>query len=199
MDANIENTFTRIYKTGEWKAPFGTESGPGSVKQLAKKYFAFLTSFVKRNNIQTILDLGCGDFNLMKHFDFTSVTYTGVDAVKHVIDSNVTRYSASNISFVHADITTHISEQLYDLVIIKDVLQHLSNDQIIQTVKNINYAKYILVYNDFGRNTPHNNSIRAGECRTINLQKPPFSFKTEPLMNVYTINEFRRAEIIFSV
>ena len=169
----MKDVFNDIYKNNKWQDNCGTASGPGSSIECSHQYLSFLKEFVRNNSTKSILDLGCGDFNLMKHFDFTDIQYLGVDLVTSVIDSNNQNYSNYNIKFEENDIISYKSDKIYDLVIVKDVLQHLSNKNIIKLVNNINFSKHTILVNDF---TEKNIDSTDGGYRPINLTESPFFF-----------------------
>jgi len=58
----------------------GCGSGPGSTKEYTIQYREFLSKFIKDNKIKTILDIGCGDFQMNEHFDWIDYDYTGIDS-----------------------------------------------------------------------------------------------------------------------
>lgn len=173
----MKDIFTNIYKNKSWQDNYGTESGPGSSIECAKAYLDFLQEFCKSNNVTSILDLGCGDFNLMRHFDFTNINYFGVDIVDHVILQNQNLYQSKTLKFESESITDYNDENVYDLLICKDVLQHLSHESInkILSIKNYKQALYI---NDFN-NTTFNQNVENGQYSPIDLSATPFNLKGE--------------------
>jgi hypothetical protein len=54
--------FTEIYNKNLWNGG----SGPGSNPENILTYITFLQKFLHSNNITSILDLGCGDWQYMK-------------------------------------------------------------------------------------------------------------------------------------
>ena len=103
-------------------------SGPGSTIENTLPLIYWLESFIANNNINSILDIGCGDLqwipSLIKLLP-SYVTYTGLDCVSSIIKSHKKRYP--ELSFIQNDIYSHDFtglEDSYDLIICKDVLQH---------------------------------------------------------------------------
>lgn len=183
----MKHIFEKIYYRNAWKNKYGTNSGPGSAIECSQDYILFLQDYVKKNNIKSILDLGCGDFNLMRHFNFDNIEYLGLDIVSFIIKSNTEKYSQKNIIFEKMDIFTFKPSVKYDLVILKEVLQHLSNDNIIKLIHNIDYAKNIIITNDI---SDTNMNCVDGGYRPINLNKYPFNF------NCTTIFEYNSCGFI---
>ena len=128
----MEKQFTNIYNKNIW----GNGSGKGSTPDYNKKYMEFLEQFIKENNIQTIWDLGCGDWQFSQFLDWNGAKYTGVDCVKQVIETNQNEYSDidGNINFLHMDISNCVDKIPInqDLIILKDILQHWPNESITQ-------------------------------------------------------------------
>ena len=133
-----------------------------------------------------VLDLGCGDWQFSKFLDLSSVLYLGVDVVDSVIDSNIDLYSASNIDFISRDIITYELPQV-DLIICKDVLQHLSNRDVISVlIKIIKSSKFALITNDFNSESTSNIDIDNGDYRYLDLTLSPF------FLDVVTVLEFKK-------
>ncbi len=171
---NMKNIFTDIYKNKKWKDNYGTDSGPGSSIECSKPYLDFLQEFCMSNNIKSILDLGCGDFNLMMHFNFNKIEYVGIDIVDYIIVKNQQLYGISNIKFKCESITEYKMDNHYDLIILKDVFQHLSINNIKKILGNINKNKHVIITNDYSDNN-NNNDINDGGYSSIDLLKFPYN------------------------
>lgn len=170
----MKEIFENIYKNGTWlNKRGGTAGGPGSCIECSGEYLKFLEGFCIEHNIKSIIDLGCGDFNLMQHFNLTQLNYTGVDIVPFLIEDNNKEFSSETVRFVEADILSYTPESPCDLVIIKDVLQHLCYTDVIACVTNIKYSKHILLINDYS--TRLNKDCETGGYRPLNLHIPPYS------------------------
>jgi 2-polyprenyl-3-methyl-5-hydroxy-6-metoxy-1,4-benzoquinol methylase len=132
-------TFTDIYDKKKW----GGGSGIGSSIKYNTKFIPFLQKLVDNSN--NILDLGCGDFNYTTQIDFTNKKYIGLDCVESVINKNNIEFSNSNISFKCCDIFDYTISNEIDLIIIKDVLQHWTNDKIIEFLNKLPKIKIVIV------------------------------------------------------
>ena len=85
--------FSYIYKTKYWKGSGdGSLSGAGSNEITTSKIKRELQIFFKEKNIQSILDIPCGDWKWMSTMDFKKINYMGSDVVKEMIDHNNKRY-----------------------------------------------------------------------------------------------------------
>ena len=68
--------------------PVGEEGAANSLRINNKKYITFLTKFLKDHDITNVCDIGCGDWQVSKHIDWTGIHYLGIDVVKDVIKKN---------------------------------------------------------------------------------------------------------------
>lgn len=137
------NHFTKIYDTNEWGG-----SGGGSFPQNTIEYREILDKFIRSNNIKTVYDFGCGDWQFTKLIDWSNVDYTGVDCVKSLIDNHNEKYKTDNINFIHMLNFKDFFDVKGDMVILKDVLQHWRNDEIILFLDNIkSNFKYVWICN----------------------------------------------------
>ena len=177
-----KKVFSKIYKEGLWNEG----SGDGSKIENVGEYVDVLQKYIDKPEIKTVLDLGCGDWQFSKFLDLSSVLYLGVDVVDSVIDSNIDLYSASNIDFISRDIITYELPQV-DLIICKDVLQHLSNRDVISVlIKIIKSSKFALITNDFNPESTSNIDIENGDYRYLDLTLSPF------FLDVVTVLEFKK-------
>ncbi len=170
------NEFDNIYINNRW----GYKSGPGSEPEQAKVWIDIVNSFLEKEDIKTVIDVGCGDWRLGLRYKLKGKTYTGID-ISSVILNETMEHSTEDITFVHGDFD-YLDIEPVDLIIIKDVLQHLPNSKIISIVNkiksNARYALFCDMYikvNDRELNT----DIPTGRARPIDLLEKPFSFDFE--------------------
>lgn len=179
-EQNAEKTFTHIYENGIWgrNADGYGFSGGGSLVQNAQTYMDFLQNFLEANEIKTVVDVGCGDWTFSQYIRWGDIQYTGYDVVKKVIQDNVKKFGTVSIRFFQEDIS-HFSLPSADLMLCKDVLQHLSHEEIHLLLKQIHKFKYCLITNDVDPYSlsSHNDPIQQGEYRTLDLTKAPFNLK----------------------
>ena len=177
-----KEVFSKIYKEDLWQGG----SGAGSKLENVEGYVTYLQKYIDRSEINTVLDLGCGDWQFSKFLDLSSVSYLGVDVVESVIESNNNLYASSNIKFLNHDITTYEIPEV-DLIICKDVLQHLCNNDVDTVVKKIiKSSKFSLITNDFTLTDVFNKDIDNGEYRCLDLRLSPF------YLNAITVLEYER-------
>lgn len=164
---NLNTLFDVVYETNYW----GSGSGSGSNENLCQGYVAFLQEFFKTHHIKSIVDAGCGDWQFSKNIDFSGITYQGFDVASFVINANTPRYSKDNISF-HLYDGDFSKLPSADLLICKDVLQHLPIAKIKEFITILPRFKYALITNDIGTN--NNTEILPTQGRTLDLREDPF-------------------------
>lgn len=172
-----EGIFTQIYENGGWgrdQEGRGT-SGEGSLIENAGEYVAFINKFISRHGIKTIVDIGCGDWQVMRHVNLTGVEYYGMDVVKRVIDQNREKFGSSHIHFLFGD-CIHDELPHADLLLAKDIFIHLPNESVFRVIEKFRNFKHILITTDVeaGSFTTHNSDIQLGEWRAMDPAAPPF-------------------------
>ena len=75
--------FKLIHKFNLW-ASNESISGPGSEISNTKAVVKFLNNFIKEQNIKSILDIPCGDFNWMQTVDLSGIKYIGGALFKRI-------------------------------------------------------------------------------------------------------------------
>ncbi len=195
-----DKIFSEIYDNKVWgKGSIENPlSGEGSGKTYTKEYRRFLKKFITNNEIKSVVDCGCGDWNFSRLIKWGDVQYTGLDVVKSVVHNNTVNYSTSNIKFQWTDFQSSKFKPIKaDLYIIKDVIQHWPNKNIIKFIKKLiksKKVKYILITNC--SHQTNDNDIKFGDWRPLHPFKYPlnkfpltilfkFSTKTTSLIKVY--------------
>jgi SAM-dependent methyltransferase len=174
---SLTDTFNRIYATGRWATDVtgkGT-SGSGSTLEITREYRAYIENFIKKHAVKSVIDAGCGDWSYSSAMDWGDASYLGVDIASDVIVPVRKKYETGKIKFQVGDITEDLPTA--DLLISKDVLQHLSNDLIRKFIKNnLTKGKYkwVILTND---RSSDNQDIPTGGYRGIDLAAPPFEVK----------------------
>lgn len=170
--------FDEIYKNNIW----GFGSGHGSLPSVTKGYRKYLETFIRENNIRSIVDMGCGDWQFSRLIDWCDATYIGLDVVPAVIDQNNNKYGTGKISFKVIEPGTALPKA--DLLIVKDVLQHLSDEMVHDFIKkSLPGFKHALITNCILPKIDINKSINNGEFRPLDLRQAPFNLKAT---TVYT-------------
>lgn len=170
-------------------------SGNGSHKsEIITPYLKALTSFLEVHQPSlTVCDLGCGDFNIGKQLVPYTKKYIAIDIVDNLINRNKKLYKSSNLEFLCLDIS---QDELppADCIILRQVLQHLSNKEIVKVIEKVIAYKYIFLteHIPLGDFTPNKDiitgqGIRLKQNSGINILKAPFNLKikSEKRLGVY--------------
>lgn len=206
MDINIINSFNKQYlpEGGSWNKDscltnnlIETHSGPGSLLRNTDNLIINLEKFIKENNIKTIIDAPCGDFNYMKEINLDNTFYKGYDISELAIEL-CKKYEKDNIKFNVFDITFQKLDYA-DLIICKDLFIHLSFNDINKILKNIidSKCKFFAVSRyDNGKIT--NIDKETGlSARAIEITLPPFNFNYKIIQTIkYSTNKNLQDEMI---
>lgn len=190
--------FTDIYKTREWGGWNGV--GPGSTeKDGAQPFINYLQNFLNSHpEITTVVDMGCGYGELLKNIKWPKqAKYLGLDIVDSVIDFNRKHYVKKNIKFSKVNKLQDLAKYKGDLLILKDVIQHWTTQQILYAKNNIipNFRYAIIVNNIHTRYlTVVNSEISTGESRPIDLKAKPFFMNPKEIKH-YELPPFRTKRI----
>lgn len=133
--------------------------------------------FLKDYKIKSVLDAGCGDWQFSKLMDWSGINYIGIDAVGFLINENTKKYSRKNIKFYKKNFLKG-SLPKTDLIIIKDVLQHLSDKNIKIFLPKLKKFKFAILVHDFSEK---NIDCKNGDFRPISLKNPPYNLKAEQI------------------
>jgi hypothetical protein len=183
---STEEVFTRIYSTNRWGGQSGTFcSGSGSHDSaIVSPYIALVTAELERLGAasMTVVDLGCGDFAVGSRLAAFCGHYIGADIVKPLVAHNQATFGTEKVSFRHINI---VDDDLPagDICFVRQVLQHLSNDQITAVLPKLNRFRWCFISEHhpspdrFGRpneDKPHGDHIRIGQRSGVFLEQPPF-------------------------
>jgi SAM-dependent methyltransferase len=192
---SVEQVFTNIYLGRKWggDAEGGLCSGAGSLEEDAVgPYIGAVRAFLERENLSScrLVDLGCGDFRVGARLAPLAASYVGVDVVRPVVEQNQAGHATDRVSFLHRDI---LRDELPegDVGFLRQVLQHLSNDQIRTVLQRVGsrYPWVLITEHYPGRGvsiTPnldktHGCDVRVGRKSGVYLDLPPFSLPSECL------------------
>ena len=175
-----DQVFQEIFRGNRWG---GAESvsGPGSDRAQTYVIESELARLVRDLDVETMLDIPCGDFNWMKHVDLGDIQYVGADIVEEIVRSNQMLHSNERRSFQRLNLLDAEIEA-YDLIFCRDCLVHLSNFDVHVALKSIarSGSEFLLTTTFPGR--VGNGSIATGQWRPLNLEAPPFSMPAPMLL-----------------
>ncbi len=201
-----KDVMTQIYDLNLWGGKgFDFYSGEGSHHpEIINPYLDVVTAFLKsQNNDLMICDLGCGDFNIGKHLTKHAKKYIAIDIVDTLIERNKALFKRDNLEFYCLDI---VKDKLpkADCVIIRQVLQHLSNTEIQHVLTKLKTYKYIILteHIPLGNFIPNQDiitgqGIRLKQNSGVNILEPPFNFeiREEKQLGAHIL-EIRKGRIV---
>ena len=193
-----KDAMEQIYEKKLWGGgeAFDFYSGAGSHQaELLEPYVdavsSFLTSF---ETPLTVCDLGCGDFNVGKQLVPHAQKYTGVDIVPDLIARNRATFKADNLEFLCLDIAVD-EWPAADCVLLRQVLQHLSNAEVQRIVSKLANYKYVIVTEHLpqGSFTPNKDILSGQGIRLkvqsgIDLLAPPFNLQVKHSRQLLTVD-----------
>lgn len=160
-------------------------SGIGSHDpELVDPYMEVVSSFLKAfESPPVVCDLGCGDFNVGRKLVKYAKKYIGTDIVPGLIERNKQRFRAENLEFHCLDIAAD-EWPSGDCIILRQVLQHLSNAEIYRIVEKLSDFRFVILTEHIpeGEFTPNKDiisgqGIRLKQGSGVDLLAPPFNFK----------------------
>jgi len=201
---STQEIFSRVYekkgwgKSGDPSQPFF--SGPGShdgavVSDYIRSVHDFLATFEKKPDV---VDLGCGDFFIGSKIRDLCNNFTVCDIVPALIEFNKEKYKELAVDFRVLDLSV---DELPDgdVVFVRQVLQHLSNAQIMRAVSKIKAKYKYLVLTEHlpdSRNFKHNLDKPAGpdirrEIKSgVVLTSEPFNLAPQSQREICRISEY---------
>jgi hypothetical protein len=201
--------FSTIYNENIWGGNKGEfYSGAGTYDPDTSVYIEKLIRFIRENNINSICEVGCGDFTIMKKVltQIPNVKYIGMDVVPELIAHHELKFQTSNIHFKTIDA---IVDPLppSDLIIIRQVLQHLKNDAIHKILQKVKSYKYALISEhipitenavpNLEKSTgPH---IRMRINSGVFIDLPPFSINNTSIFMEYRADDKVKKKLVPAV
>ncbi|WP_431210407.1 class I SAM-dependent methyltransferase [Puia sp. P3] len=205
-DMSHSKIFSEIYDNGLWShgkeanyLPAGAKyySGSGSYNRSSAEYIRLVTDYIRAHNITTITDIGCGDFNIGRQIceQNPSLSYNGIDVVPSLIQYNNDTFASEKIHFFCLD-TLHQKIPRADLLLIRQVLQHLSNTDIITLTSNCfpgfphilitehQPKPQYLIRENIEKASGPNTRVGSFTGSGVYLDKSPFHYRWQRLLSI---------------
>ena len=127
-------------------AEFDFYSGDGShTLALVNPYVEVIKNFLKGFETPiTVCDLGCGDFNVGHQLVSFAKEYFAIDIVDDLIERNKLVYKDQNLTFKTLDMCKDNLPKA-DVAIVRQVLQHLSNAEILEVTSKLRGYTYLII------------------------------------------------------
>jgi hypothetical protein len=199
LNRSNADVFSEIYQRNLWGGGVNDKvdyfSGPGSYGVVAEEYVTFVNNFIADNRIQSLTDLGCGDFNVGSQIAAKNwnLKYSACDVVSSLIEHNTVAFKHfKNVEFKVID-GSNDDLPLSQLLTVRQVLQHLSNNDIHSIIKASKAFKYVIITEhilkpgkekSFNKDKPSGPSIRLSELSGVYLEKDPYNLKLKEVLRV---------------
>jgi len=181
----VEEIFSAIYRERKWGAESDGDcsSGTGShVESVVLPYINAVRGFLQSlPSPPSVVDLGCGDFNVGKQLRHYCGRYVACDVVPALIQRNKDKFASTKVDFRCIDI---IDDDLPDgdIVFLRQVLQHLNNAQILSVVHKLYRYKFLVLTEHVPTDSafpPNRDKATGGRIRLpqgsgVVLTEPPF-------------------------
>ena len=195
--------FNHIYAHGAWgRTEDGlSTSGTGShTAQIIEPYIKAVGDWLAEIQPDTIVDLGCGDFNVGKNFVGRTKNYVACDVSTVILDRNREKFrDLNNVEFRQLDLAQDALPE-GDVCFVRQVLQHLSNRDIRRFVEKVNRDRpfqYLVVSEHLpdtdnfrpNRNKPSGGNIRLCLNSGVVLHQKPFYLSARKHSVLLEVNE----------
>ncbi len=154
LSQDRKKEFNNIFETGRWSV-IGSRSGPGSSLTGAYDWMRHLRTFFEHYSIRSIADIPCGDtywqFSL-REINIIEELYFGGDISTSVIKQNQKLYGSKHLNklfhywdlvncpiptYTYKNLTHEIKGNQFDLIIVRDALQHMNIKNGLKAVRNV--------------------------------------------------------------
>jgi SAM-dependent methyltransferase len=160
-----EEIFSDIYNKNRWGGERGTYcSGTGSQANIAFPYVSTIRSLISKEVVKEIVDLGCGDFEVARRILSPDLSYLGCDIVPGLVARNTARFGTDKVRFCKLDVVSDPLPQFGDLCIIRQVLQHLSNREIVTVLRKTRRYPLVVITDE----------QIVGDCSDENVDMPAY-------------------------
>jgi hypothetical protein len=123
----------------------GRNSGSGSYGHLAEFKAEIINGFVKDNNIQTVIEFGCGDGNQLSLSEYPNYIGFDVSATAVKMCQNLFKNDKTKGFFILDKYNRHAAELTLSL----DVIFHLIEDHVFESYMQRLFeasSKYVIIY-----------------------------------------------------
>lgn len=183
-----ETVFGDIYANGIWGDGEEPNSGSGSDDAVSAPYVDLIRALITDKGIGSVVDLGCGDFRVGRRLIDLPIDYTGVDVVPALVARNTAAFGSERLRFACLDITRDPLPAA-DLCIVRQVLQHLSNDQIAKVLARLGQYRHVVIAEHHPARLlkPNLDKDTGADTRIdfdsgVYLEHPPFSVSNATIL-----------------
>ena len=188
-----EQIFSQIYRDNKWGGEKGGFcSGAGSTNDaIVTTYVDAITRLASEKGFlgTRFVDFGCGDFRVGQRLIPLCSTYVGVDVVPSLVDHNNKIYGNQTTRFLTQDLTRDEPPE-GDVCFVRQVLQHLSNDEIKSILSKLDRYRWVFITEHQPKagasvvpniDKVHGEDIRVAFGSAVYVDQPPFNLPVESL------------------
>ncbi len=213
----VSETFEKIYANNKWgKSQSGAlfYSGDGSAEDKSSEYERYVVDFLRSDpSISRWVDIGCGDFQVSDRIlkaatangqSERTLEYVGVDVARNLIEWHQEHHVREGVSFEVCNAVEN-DPPAGDLVTVRQVLQHLSNDDIMRILERLARLYRVAIISEslpirfqaYNLDIRHGIAIRIPLGSGVYLDQPPFSMKVTSFVDrPYSEKEIIRTSVI---
>ena len=187
---------SQIYENNLWGGnPAEFYSGEGSHDPvLVSPYIDVISNFLQSFETPiTVCDFGCGDFNVGKELVEFAEHYHAIDIVPSLMEHNQAKFQLPNLTFHCLDVAM---DELPsgDCALVRQVLQHLSNQEVHQILEKLSRYRYVIITEhipsgDFEPNKDKisGQGIRLKQNSGIDVLAAPFHWKVNEVKQLLSL------------
>jgi SAM-dependent methyltransferase len=154
-----------------WSARYnrGGHSGAGSYKRLAEYKAEIINNFVIENNIQNVLELGCGDGNQLNLSNYKN--YVGFDVSKKALEICKEKFKQDSSKSFYSISSFNEEINRAELSLSLDVIYHLVEDHVYHKHLNDLFnssTKYVIIYSSNYDNRHSKHVLHRSFIKDIN-------------------------------
>jgi len=143
---SLQDVFSDIYRKRKWGSGYSA-SGDGSDPDVARPYVNYVNDVLRQYGVKSVLDIGHGDWRMWPEEAFLGTDYIGIDVAIGVSESARQEFANSRRQFLSLNA---VEDELPpgQLVLLKDVLQHLSDRDVARLLGRVRSRPLVLICHD---------------------------------------------------
>lgn len=176
-DGTLKATFDHIANENMWGSSESV-SGRGSELDKTSTVRKCLGDWIKKYSVKLFMDIPCGDANWQGRIPgIDSITYKGFDIAEKPVElARKKNAHHPHMSFDNLDLTSHVPQDKPDILLVRDVIQHLPLEEGTAMLKNAKAsgARYLAV-STWEDGHGHNVAIAPGSFYRDDVHAAPFN------------------------
>ena len=200
---SIKKNFDKVYYENLWTYK-NIKSGEGS----QGRFLNFSVKLIKKKkyiNNKIVCSIGCGDFNFGRKIFKLSKNYIGIDIVRDLINLNRKKFKSKKLKFEHLN-AINGKLPFAEVYIIRQVFQHLKNENIKKILSKIFKAKplRVIVFEDVPKtkfrpnvDLPVNGYLTRHYLNSgIDLRNYPFDLKFKKIAECKSLSNKNEGKLV---